>query len=132
LADVPRQADEPIGAKALDSVAEAAYGSADGLPDFGEPPQPHIVPEGDGYRYDLPLPGIGRDSLNLVRSGDELVVSIAVTEVDGHRRAFVLPATLRRCRIASARLEGGFLRVGFNPDETLWPQALLPENDAQE
>ncbi|NUP51506.1 MAG: hypothetical protein HOW97_29950, partial [Catenulispora sp.] len=84
--------------------------------------------DGDGYRYDLPLPGVERDQLGLVRSGDELVVTVDVPGVTAHRRAFPLPAALRRCRIASARIADGMLRVGFKPDETLWPERFLTDH----
>jgi len=51
-------------------------------------------------------PAVERDALGMVRSGDELVVTVTAAGVAGHhRRAFVMPAALRRCRIASARLE---------------------------
>lgn len=125
---VPRRAEEPIGADALEALAHAVYGSAAPRPTSAAPTQPAVEPDGDGYRYDLPLPGVERDGLGLVRSGDELVVTVTVPGVAAHRRAFLLPAALRRCRIASARLDGGFLRVGFKPDESLWPERLLPEN----
>ena len=129
LAAVRREPYQPIGVAALEGLGEAVYGSVGDAPRPIAAPEPVVVPDGDGYRYDLPLPGVDRDSLGLVRSGDELVVTVTAVGVAGHRRAFVLPAALRRCRIASARLEGGFLRVGFKPDETLWPERLLPDSE---
>lgn len=129
LAVVPREPYEPVGVAALEGLGQAVYGTGDPRPRPSAPPEPVVAPDGDGYRYDLPLPGVDRDALGLVRSGDELVVTVTAAGVAGHRRAFVLPAALRRCRIASARLEGGFLRVGFKPDETLWPERLLPDSE---
>lgn len=129
VADVPRQPYEPIGVAALDDLAGAVYGAAGPLPGLADPPEPEVSQVGEGYRYDVPLPGVRRDALGLVRSGDELIVSVKAPGVAGHRRAFVLPATLRRCRIVSARLEDGLLRIGFEPDESLWPERLLPDND---
>ena len=128
VAEVPRRPYEPLGVAALEELAEAVYGSAGPLPDLADPPAPAVTPAGEGYRYDLPLPGVERDMLGLVRSGDELIVSVDAPGVAGHRRAFVLPATLRRCRIVSARLADGLLRIGFEPDESLWPERLLPDN----
>ncbi|WP_194923445.1 ArsA family ATPase [Catenulispora pinisilvae] len=133
LADVPRVPEEPLGVAALEAFGEAVYaGYQDGDPGPGlaDPPEPMMVTDddGDGYRYDLPLPGVERDQLGLVRSGDELVVSIEVPGVAAHRRAFPLPAALRRCRIASARITDGVLRVGFKPDESLWPERFLTDH----
>ncbi|MBS2550835.1 hypothetical protein KGQ19_28580 [Catenulispora sp. NL8] len=131
LADVPRVPEEPLGLAALEAFGEAVYaGSEDGDPGPGlaDPPEPAMLTDGDGYRYDLPLPGVERDQLGLVRSGDELVVSIEVPGVAAHRRAFPLPAALRRCRIASARITDGVLRVGFKPDESLWPERFLTDH----
>lgn len=127
LVAVARHAGEPVGLEALAALADAVYGDADPIPAPAAPPRPVLDPDGAGYRYDLPLPGVTRDALGLVRSGDELVVTVSAEGVAGHRRAFVLPAALRRCRIASARLEDGLLRIGFKPDETLWPDGLLPD-----
>jgi arsenite-transporting ATPase len=129
---VPRRPEEPIGLAALEQLAEAVYGGAEPSAEPAAPPRPRVLPDGEGYRYDLPLPGVEREALGLVRSGDELVVTIDTAGVAGHRRAFVLPAALRRCRIASARLDDGFLRVGFKPDESLWPERFLSENGARE
>jgi arsenite-transporting ATPase len=130
LADVPRAPEEPLGVVALAALGAAVYKDADPSPDLADPPEPAMLADadGDGYRYELPLPGVERDQLGLVRSGDELVVSVEVPGVATHRRAFPLPAALRRCRIASARIADGVLRVGFKPDENLWPERFLTDH----
>lgn len=131
VAGVPRRPYEPIGVAALEALAEEVYGAAGPLPELADPPEPTVSAAGEGYHYDVPLPGVERDMLGLVRSGDELIVSVDAPGVTGHRRAFVLPATLRRCRIVSARLVDGQLRIGFEPDESLWPERLLPDNGGE-
>ncbi|MFD0632517.1 ArsA-related P-loop ATPase [Catenulispora yoronensis] len=133
LADVARTGAEPLGVAALAALGAAVYADGDPVPGLADPPEPAVAPDGDGYRYDLPLPGVERDQLGLVRSGDELVVTVDVPGVTVHRRAFPLPAALRRCRIASARIADGVLRVGFKPDENLWPERFLTDHseDAQ-
>jgi arsenite-transporting ATPase len=128
LADVPRAAEEPLGVAGLLDLGQAVYQDTDPSPELADPPEPAMVTDGDAYRYDLPLPGVERDQLGLVRSGDELVVSIEVPGVAAHRRAFPLPGALRRCRIASARIDDGVLRVGFKPDESLWPERFLTDH----
>ncbi|MFL6112351.1 MAG: ArsA-related P-loop ATPase [Catenulispora sp.] len=128
LAAVPRAAAEPVGVAALDALGAAVYADADPQPELADPPAPVMLADGDDYRYELPLPGVERDQLGLVRSGDELVVSVEVPGVIAHRRAFALPGALRRCRIASARIADGVLRVGFKPDESLWPERFLADH----
>ncbi|MEY9890924.1 arsenite-transporting ATPase [Catenulispora sp. MAP12-49] len=132
LADVPRQDAEPLGVAALEALGEAVYAGGDPGPGLADPPEPVMLSEGEGYRYDLPLPGVERDQLGLVRSGDELVVSVEVPGVAAQRRAFPLPGALRRCRIASARISDGVLRVGFKPDESLWPERFLADHSDED
>ncbi|MFF0158312.1 ArsA family ATPase [Streptomyces sp. NPDC005263] len=65
----------------------------------------------------IPLPGAIRDELDLIRRGDELVVSAGQ-----FRRIVALPSALRRCTVAGAALREGELRVRFAPDPELWPR----------
>jgi arsenite-transporting ATPase len=72
----------------------------------------------DGYfLWRLPLPGATRDSLDLVRRGEELVLDVA-----GFRRIVRLPSALRRCTVAGAALREGVLQVRFTPDPETWPR----------
>lgn len=68
--------------------------------------------------WHLPLPGAIRDELDLVRRGDELVVTAGP-----FRRIVPLPSVLRRCTVDGAALRDGELCVRFAPDPGLWPQA---------
>lgn len=67
--------------------------------------------------WHLPLPGAHRDGLDLVRRGDELVVTAGP-----FRRTVPLPSALRRCTVDGAALREGELRVRFRPDSGLWPR----------
>ncbi|MFD5269792.1 ArsA family ATPase [Streptomyces sp. NPDC058335] len=67
--------------------------------------------------WHLPLPGALRDELDLVRRGDELVVTAGP-----FRRIVPLPSALRRCTVEGAALRDGELRVRFAPDPALWPR----------
>ncbi|MFF1724925.1 ArsA family ATPase [Streptomyces sviceus] len=67
--------------------------------------------------WHIPLPGALRDELDLVRRGDELVVSAGQ-----FRRIVPLPSALRRCTVAGAALREGELRIRFAPDPDLWPR----------
>ncbi|MEG3626269.1 ArsA family ATPase [Streptomyces poriticola] len=68
--------------------------------------------------WHLPLPGAVRDGLDLVRRGDELVVTAG-----RFRRIVPLPSALRRCTVEGAALREGELRVRFAPDPALWPRS---------
>lgn len=67
--------------------------------------------------WHLPLPGAVRDELDLIRRGDELLVSAGQ-----FRRILPLPSALRRCTVAGAALREGELRIRFAPDPDLWPR----------
>lgn len=67
--------------------------------------------------WQIPLPGAIREELDLVRRGDELVVTVG-----RFRRVVPLPSVLRRCTVDGAALRDGELRIRFAPDPKLWPQ----------
>ncbi|MDX2759736.1 ArsA family ATPase [Streptomyces europaeiscabiei] len=67
--------------------------------------------------WNIPLPGAIRDELDLVRRGDELVVTAGQ-----FRRIVPLPSALRRCTVDGAALREGCLRIRFAPDPRLWPR----------
>jgi arsenite/tail-anchored protein-transporting ATPase len=73
----------------------------------------------DGDRvfvWHIPLPGAIREELDLVRRGDEVVVTAGQ-----FRRIVPLPSALRRCGVDGAALRDGELRIRFVPDPSLWP-----------
>ncbi|POX52922.1 hypothetical protein C3489_16870 [Streptomyces sp. Ru71] len=92
-------------------------------PDVNPAPTPVEWPVADRIAEDgvlawhLPLPGAVRDELDLVRRGDELVVTAGP-----FRRIVPLPSALRRCTVDGAALRDGELRVRFAPDPALWPR----------
>ncbi|MET8724000.1 MULTISPECIES: ArsA family ATPase [Streptomyces] len=68
--------------------------------------------------WHIPLPGAIREELDLIRRGDELVITTGP-----FRRIVPLPSALRRCTVSGAGLREGELRVRFAPDPGLWPAA---------
>ena len=112
----PYAAAEPVGLAALLSFAESLYGDTD-------PSAASIAPDelvaverdNDGFVLSLALPLARLCDLDLARSGDDLVVTLA-----GHRRLLALPSALRRCDMVGARLVDGRLRVRFEPNDELW------------
>jgi arsenite-transporting ATPase len=99
---------EPVGVRALTTLAEEAYGGA----------APLAVPDGDGPLrltrdprgavLHLALPGVTRAEVDLARHGDDLVVTVG-----SYRRLLTVPAGLARHRVAGARVQDGELQVRF-------------------
>ncbi len=119
LQTVPMTATEPVGVPALQALADAVFGSIDPLE--RRPTEPGVsVHGGNGdYQLRLPLPLVERRTVELTRSGDELVVTVGA-----HRRRIALPSLLQRCRSTGARFDGDVLVIAFEPDPTRWPAAL--------
>ncbi|MBN3928326.1 ArsA family ATPase [Streptomyces verrucosisporus] len=131
VCELPHLGREPQGAADLGELAEripppgpppgAAPGgdlAGDRAEDRAEGPwtvEDRLADEGV-LLWRLPLPGAVRETLSLVRRGDEVVVTTGP-----FRRVLPLPAALRRCAVAGARLADGELTVRFEPESGLWP-----------
>ncbi|MEE1836762.1 ArsA family ATPase [Streptomyces sp. SP17KL33] len=94
-----------------------------GVPGTGDAPARVVWPVTDNLAdegvlvWHIPLPGAIRDELDLIRRGDELVVTAGQ-----FRRIVPLPSALRRCTVDGAALREGSLRIRFAPDPQLWPR----------
>ncbi|WP_340562117.1 ArsA family ATPase [Streptomyces sp. GSL17-111] len=95
-----------------------------GVPAPASAPGPRPVPRVEDRRdaedelvWRLPLPGAVRERLDLVRRGDEVIVTVGPC-----RRALPLDGALARCTVVGARLADGELAVRFRPDPALWPR----------
>ena len=99
---------EPVGVDDLRRLAEDVYDGHDPLelPDGPGPFRIGRTRTGAVLRLSLPL--VDRSEVDLVRNGDELVVTVG-----SYRRLLTLPAGLARQRVAGAGLEDGELRVRF-------------------
>jgi arsenite-transporting ATPase len=64
--------------------------------------------EDGGYVLTLQLPFIAKGDVSLMRSGDELVVTIG-----NLRRSILLPQVLLGYEVKGAKLDGGCLRIRF-------------------
>jgi arsenite-transporting ATPase len=104
---------DPRGSDDLDALA-APVGDA-GTSAVEWPVTDHLADDGV-LVWHVPLPGATRDDLDLVRRGDELVVTVGP-----FRRIVPLPSALRRCGVDGAALRDGELRIRFAPDPALWP-----------
>ena len=110
------RAAEPVGLPALLEVAAELYGEDDPLGPAGVEELVSVRADGDGYVLDLVLPLADRADVELGRTGDDLVLTVA-----GHRRMLSLPSVLRRCTVGGAAYADGRLAVRFRPDPELWP-----------
>ncbi len=101
-------ADELVGVDALRSFAGHLYADLDPAAVLhpGEPLQ--VLPKGTGYELTVELPFADKDELELGRRDDELLI-----RVGSHRRALLLPDSLRRREVRAASLRDGKLRVTF-------------------
>ncbi|WNZ12269.1 ArsA-related P-loop ATPase [Streptomyces sp. 11x1] len=94
-----------------------------GVPGTGDAPARVTWPVTDNLGaegvlvWHIPLPGAIRDELDLIRRGDELVVTAGQ-----FRRIVPLPSALRRCTVGGAALRDGRLSIRFAPDPRLWPR----------
>ncbi|GHA62659.1 hypothetical protein GCM10010372_73100 [Streptomyces tauricus] len=109
---------DPRGAEDLALLPVPLPGTAAG-DDSGPPAWPVVDRLADDgvLVWHIPLPGAIREELDLVRRGDELVVTVGQ-----FRRIVALPSALRRCAVDGASLREGELRVRFAPDPDLWPR----------
>lgn len=117
---VPHLAGEPIGAKALGELLDAAR-RRDGSPPPG-PLKPIVDREsGSGleavYRMRLELPQVDSAALSLGRVDDDLIIGAG-----GMRRRVRLASVLRRCIVMDAQLRGSELTVRFRPNPEVWPK----------
>ncbi|MFL5992934.1 MAG: ArsA family ATPase [Streptomyces sp.] len=111
---VPHLGHDPRG---TDDLAALAVPDVNDTTSTVEWPVTDHLAEDGVLVWHLPLPGAIRDELDLIRRGDELLVSAGQ-----FHRIVPLPSALRRCTVAGAALREGELRIRFAPDPDLWPR----------
>jgi len=105
---VPLMDQEVVGVEMLRKMANAIYGDADPAKIFYAE-QPQSIEKFDGgYLLRLRLPFIGKEDVNMARSGDELAISIG-----NFRRNVILPRALALLDVKQARFEGDQLVLRF-------------------
>jgi arsenite-transporting ATPase len=121
--EIPAQSAEPVGA-ALKALAATVFAATDPLAHSVGPAltEPRVRQNGDSFQLDIAVPLADRTELDLARSADDVLITVA-----GHTRRFELPSVLQRCTISGARFTddgGGMLQVSFVADPQRWPRAL--------
>ncbi|MEU5796386.1 ArsA family ATPase [Streptomyces lavendulae] len=112
---VPHLGRDPHGPDDLAALAVPAVDDTDRLVEWTVADR---IAEDGVLVWHIPLPGAIREELDLIRRGDELVITASA-----FRRIVPLPSALRRCTVSGAGLREGELRVRFAPDPGLWPAA---------
>ena len=114
----PYLAGEPIGADALDELADATVADGRAAPellDDVDVPRMRVEADGADFVLTLPLPLVSAGMVGMARREDDLLL-----EVGGQRRVVTLPSVLRRCIVQNAAVGSGELRVRFERDEEQW------------
>ena len=103
--------EEPLGPERLRLFADALYGTTDASAVLHRGDPLRVEARGDELVLSLELPFADRDDLELGRKDGELLV-----RVGAHRRAVVLPDSLRRRTVKGATMVADRLEVRFADD----------------
>jgi arsenite-transporting ATPase len=105
---VPLLKSEVIGMEALEEIGHLLYNEDDPTRLFFEGKPMSIQRQDGSYVLTLQLPFVTKGDVSLMRSGDELVVTIG-----NLRRSILLPQVLLGYEVKGAKLDGGCLRIRF-------------------
>jgi arsenite-transporting ATPase len=108
--DVPFFDQEVVGVEMLGKMGDALFKGADPATVFFSGKVQTIEPVGAGFTLTMPLPLATKDQVDLMQSGDELLV-----QVGDYKRNLILPRALASMQVSGAKLEGGELRINFVP-----------------
>jgi arsenite-transporting ATPase len=100
--------DELVGIDRLSPFAAALYGDRSPADQFAATEPMRVHADGDSLVLSLYLPFTEKAEVELARSNGELLLAVG-----SHRRAVVLPDSLRRRNVAAARMAGDRLEVEF-------------------
>lgn len=105
---VPLMDHEVVGAEMLRKMAQATYGAQDPTQIFHAEPTQVIEKVDEAYTLTLRLPFITKDAVNIMRSGDELAISIG-----NFRRNIILPRVLAGRQVHQAKFKEDKLVLTF-------------------
>jgi arsenite-transporting ATPase len=108
--DVPFFDTEVVGLEMLDKMGRAIFAERDPSDIFFNGKVQTIEPKGEGFTLRMPLPLATKNQVDLMQTGDELVV-----QVGDYRRNIILPRALAVQQVAGAKLDEGELRINFVP-----------------
>ena len=99
---------EVVGLEPLREMGLTLFGEDDPTSIFYEGSTQTVAREDDGHVMTVNLPFLGREDINLMQHGDELVI-----QAGQHRRNIVLPRILVDLPVSVARMEGSSLKLKF-------------------
>lgn len=106
--DVPFFDREVVGLEMLGRMSDEIFSDKDPGSVFFSGKVQTIEQTGDTYTLRLPLPLASKDQVDLLQTGDELVV-----QVGDYKRNLILPRALATLKVGGAKLENGELRIRF-------------------
>jgi arsenite/tail-anchored protein-transporting ATPase len=106
--DVPFFDREVVGLEMLGKMGDALFGGKDPGTLFFKGNVQTIEQVGAGYVLKFPLPLATKNQIDLLQTGDELVV-----QVGDYKRNIILPRALALLHVSGAKLENGELRITF-------------------
>ncbi|MFF4451641.1 ArsA-related P-loop ATPase [Streptomyces goshikiensis] len=115
---LPHLGRDPQGPDDLAALADAAAPAPAAPARRPDWPVEDRIAEDGVLVWVVPLPRAEKRELDLIRRGDELLLTVGP-----YRRIVPLPSALRRCTVSGAALADGELRIRFTPDPGLWPRA---------
>ncbi|MFD8989166.1 ArsA family ATPase [Streptomyces goshikiensis] len=115
---LPHLGRDPQGPDDLAALADVAAQAPDAPGRRPDWPVEDRIAEDGVLVWVVPLPRAEKRELDLIRRGDELLLTVGP-----YRRIVPLPSALRRCTVSGAALADGELRIRFTPDPGLWPRA---------
>ena len=99
---------EVVGLEPLREMGLSLFEEDDPTAIFYEGSTQTVTREDDGHMMTVNLPFMGREDINLIQHGDELVI-----QAGQHRRNIVLPRILVDLPVKVARMEGSTLKLKF-------------------
>ena len=108
IKDVPFFDTEVVGVEMLRKMGDAIFGDADPADVYFTGKVQTIEPVDTGYVLKMPLPFASKEQVDLMQTGDELVV-----QVGDYKRNLILPRALATLQVGSAKLDNGELRITF-------------------
>ncbi len=109
--DVPFFDTEVVGVQMLDKMGQAIFDDADPASVFFHGKAQTIEATDNGFALKMPLPLATKEQIDLMQTGDELVV-----QVGDYKRNLILPRALATLQVAGAKLDSGELSINFvNP-----------------